>query len=231
MDETCDLTFDAENPRDQLGTSIDLFDIDNDGFAEVLIGARRWPARTNPGRGRVYLYWGSNRATMDNVADLHFDGEIDARANFGSGCVFVGYVNKDDFGDIVVPAYSYYRGSQQGRAYLYFGNKKTSMDTTCDRTLTPDGTENQPHRTRIGDFNGDGYGDVVMGGPEYNNWQGRCYLWYGGPGSSTDVTFYWDTTRANRGEHTLKARVSPIRGEEDIADNTVTKTINLKDRS
>ena len=223
MDEICDLTFDAENPGDQFGTGIDLFDIDNDGYSEVLIGARRWPS--GRARGRVYLYWGSNRATMDNVADLHFDGEIDARANFGSGCVFAGYINKDDFGDIVVPAYSYYQGSQQGRAYIYFGNNKAFMDTICDRTFTPDGTQNQPHRARIGDFNGDGYGDVVMGGPEYNDFQGRCYLWYGGPGSSTDVTFYWNITNASPGKRVLKATIAPVTGEQDIADNTMTATV------
>ena len=229
MDETCDLYFDAESPRGEFGSGTGMFDVDNDGYAEILIGARRWPGRGS--QGRVYLYWGSNRATMDNVADLHFDGEIGANAAFGSGCVVVGYIDKDDFGDIVIPAFDYYRYSRHGRAYLYYGNTKASMDTTCDRTLTPQSTKNQPHRVRIGDFNGDGYGDVVMGGWEYNDFQGRCYLWYGGPGSSTDVTFYWNTTNASPGKHILRASIAPVAGEKDMADNTATVTVEVKEPS
>jgi hypothetical protein len=226
MDETCDLTFDAENVGDQFACSIDLFDVDNDGHADVIIGASRWPARTF--QGRVYLYWGSSRTTMDNIADLHFDGEVGAKSKFGGNSVMGGYVNNDDFGDIIVSAYDYYRFSQQGRAYLYYGNTKASMDTTCDRTITPEGAQNQPQRTRIGDFNGDNSSDIVMGGYEYNDYQGRCLLWHSGHGSSTEVTFYWDTTTATPGKHTLRATIAPVAGEEDTADNSMTVVVEVK---
>jgi len=228
MDEACDLYFDAENPGDEFGSGVDLFDVDKDGYADVIIGARRW----NRNQGRVYLYWGSDRTNMDNKPDLYFDGEIDAKAEFSSGSIKGGYANKDKYGDIIVPAFDYYQYSKQGRAYLYYGNTKASMDTICDHTFTPDGTQNMTWIARIGDFNGNGYGDIILGGHRYNNYQGRCWLWYGGfEPSSTDVTFNWDTTRASVGEHTLKAEVSPVAGEEDKADNIKTIMVNVKSKA
>jgi hypothetical protein len=229
MDEICDLCFDAENPDDNFGCDVELFDIDNDGFADAIISARRWPAGRL--RGRVYLYWGSSRTTMDNEADLMFDGEINARECFGGTCVMGGYFNNDDYGDIIVAAYGYHQLSYQGRAYLFYGKTKTTMDTVYDHTFTPEETDNGPHRTRMGDFNGDGYGDVIMGGFRYNNFQGRCWLWLGPfPSSSIDVTFNWDTTDASIGKHTLKVEIPPVPGEQNIEDNVKTVTIEVKGR-
>ena len=57
------------------------------------------------------------------------------------------------------------------------------------------------------------------------------WIYYNNPPSSTEVKLDWDTTHANIGEHTLKAIVSPIRGEKDIADNTMTVTVEVKEPS
>ncbi len=228
MDEACDIVFDGENDRDDFAGGVDLFDIDDDGYADVLLSAGWWPSGTR--RGRAYLYWGRSRKVMDNRADLYFCGEVDALASFGGGCITAGYVNGDRYGDIVVPAYDYYRSSKHGRAYLFYGGARSTMDNTCDYTLTGEAPKSSPFRVRVADFNGDGYGDIVMGGWLFNDSQGRCWLWYGGPPASTEVTFNWDTTGASLGKHILKATIDPVAGEKDIADNTLTKTINLKDR-
>ena len=229
MDEHPDLTFDAEYPKDEFGCDVDLFDIDNDGYADIIIGARRYPNKNFT--GRVYLYWGGDRSSMNNDYDLCFDGEAGAKAALGGESVMGGYVNDDEYGDIVVSAFDYKNFSQHGRAYLYYGSAKGSMDTTCDHTFTGEEADCQPQRTRVADFNGDGYGDIIMQGYEYNNYQGRCWLWYGGfKPSSTDVTFNWDTTGASAGQHMLRAEVVPVAGEDDTADNTMTATVNIKSK-
>jgi len=33
----------------------------------------------------------------------------------------------------------------------------------------------------IEDVNHDGFGDFIVGGREYNNWQGKSWIYYGGP--------------------------------------------------
>jgi len=228
MDEHPDLIFDAEYPGDEFGCDVDLFDIDNDGYADIIIGARRYPRKTF--QGRVYLYWGNERARMDADYDLCFDGEAGAKAALGGESVMGGYVNDDEYGDIVVSAFDYKNFSQHGRAYLYYGGPKGSMDTTCDHTFTGEEADCQPQRTRVADFNGDGYGDIIMQGVEYNNYQGRCWLWYGGfKPSSTHVMLNWDTTNVSPGKHTLKAEIAPVPGEEDTADNTMTVMVNVKE--
>ncbi|MCK4819900.1 FG-GAP repeat protein [bacterium] len=221
MNEECDLVFNNENPGSEFGSGIDLFDVDNDGHADVIIGARKYGASND---GRAYLYWGNDRKNMDDEADLFFEGEAGESLHFGGFTVVCGYANNDNYGDIIINAYK----RKQSRAYLYYGNAKTSMDTICDHIFSGEKAQCKPHGTRIGDFNGDSYGDVVMGGNEYNNFQGRCCLWYGGPGSSTDITFYWDTTKVSKGKHSLKAKVGPVAGEKDTADNTVTTEVSVK---
>ena len=230
MDEVCDVTFDAENYRDEFALSIDLFDVDSDGYADVLIGARRWPAGGL--QGRAYLYWGSSRATMNNVADKIFTGEPGAAACLGGNAIYAGYVNNDNYGDICIAGYNYYRSDKRGRIYLYYGNTKTLMDETCDQTFTnsADNTGSRWQYLALGDFKGDTYDDMVVGGWGYNNFQGRVWLYYNAPPSSVDVNFDWDTTKHSTVEHTLKAAINPVTGEEDKADNRKTIKVNVKSK-
>jgi len=232
MDTVCDLTFTGENAGDYFGHALGIIDVDNDNFGDILIGAYRYPAGGL--EGRAYLYWGSSRATFDNIADKTFNGEPDpANSEFGveSG---VGYVNNDKYGDFIIGAVNYYKGDKRGRVYLFYGDKKGSMDTICDHIFT--GTDLKSRygvEAELGDLNNDGFAEVVIGGWSYPNDtnRGRVWLYYGGPSKwSTDVTFNWDTTKISSGEHTLKAEIYPIAGEKDIADNTILKTINIKGR-
>ena len=82
----------------------------------------------------------------------------------------------------------------------------------------------------MADSNGDGYGDIIMQGYEYNNYQGRCWLWYGpfAP-SSTTVTFNWDTTNVSIAKHALKVEIPPVPGEQNTDNNTKTMTIKVKE--
>ena len=228
MDTIPDVVFTGKSIGDDFGVCAALFDIDNDGYADVLIGARKWPDGTM--QGRVYLYWGSDRATFDNIADLTFNGEADATATLGGDCVEVGYVNNDSYGDIIVTAYDYYRLCQHSRTYLFYGNTKSSMDNTCDQTFTGEEPGNLIMNAVIADFNGDDLGDIAIGGWGYPNWtrQGRVWLYYGRHPSFADVIFRWDTTEASIGGHTFKVRVGPATGEEKVARNAKSVTVSIE---
>jgi hypothetical protein len=182
MDNICDKTFTGENDHDEFGEGNCLIDIDNDGFCDVIIGADHWPAG-NKIQGRIYVYWGSK--DMDVLADKTFSVEPGSihRAVWG-GVVYGGFFNNDVFGDILTGAWGYNKLS--GRAYIYYGDKKTTMDETADCILSNDTPKSRfGMRLTAGDVNGDGYDDAIINGVGYNNFQGRIWLFYGGPSNST----------------------------------------------
>jgi hypothetical protein len=225
MDTTCDLIFDApDRGTDEFGSSADVFDIDNDGFADVIIGARRYPGGRSI--GRAYVYWGKANGFNATVG-LTITGEA-ANTSLGGDFISCRYADHDQYGDILITAYDYYR--QQSRAYLYNGGPQGSMDAVADCIFTPELGKNGVFRSALADLNNDGYGDVVMAGPYYNNNQGRAWLWYGPFHTTRDVAFNWNTTNATPGKHTLKASIAPVAGEEDVADNTMTVTVEVKEK-
>ena len=114
MDTICDKVFSGENEGDQFGSSVCLCDIDRDGFAEVMVGARKY------GRdgcdGRVYLYWGEPSIDT-NRPDLIF--EEGPKVSLGGDRIRCGDFNNDKYPDIVVAAYDYPDYLKLGRVYLY----------------------------------------------------------------------------------------------------------------
>jgi ankyrin repeat protein len=173
MDTVCDKVFTGENVGDQFGSSVCLFDIDRDDYAEVMIGARTYKGG---GRmflswgGRMYLYWGGK--DMDIEPDLIFNGE--RGGNLGGDNIDCGYLNDDKYGDILVGAWG-----GEGKVYLYHGGSRDSMDTICDHAFTGEGGM-FGWNTALGDINGDHLDDLVVSACCYKN-TGRAYVYYTKP--------------------------------------------------
>jgi len=223
MSETPALIFDPPElgtPTPEFGTSNDVKDINNDNFADVVIGARHW----NSYDGRAYLYWGKSRASFTAIPDMTFTAQGDAQLG---GSVRIAHVDGDQYRDIVLGGWNY--NSQQGRFYLYYGSTQGGMDVLCDNTFDGPETGFDAFQHIVADFNNDGYGDLAIGGTGYNNEAGRVLLWYGAPGDSIQVTFNWDTSGAFDGKHTLKVEIPPVPGEQNTKDNTKTVTIEVKE--
>lgn len=228
MDANADLIFDPP-AAGGFGVNIGIADIDNDSYEDVVIGA--WKYGNN--QGRAYLYWGNRKSSFDTTPDLIFTGEQDNNY-FAELCTTGGDVNNDGHADILIGAKGY--DNRRGRAYLYLGDTKAKMDANADYIFTG---ENQgdwlgdPPGGNFGDFDNDGYDDLAIGARYYlsGDQTGRVYLYYGGPSSySTEVSFDWDTIRTSTGEHTLKAEIVPVAGEEDTKDNTMTATVNIESK-
>jgi ankyrin repeat protein len=180
MDTTADLIFEGQNEGDWFGCRIACGDIDNDAYDDIVIGAGGYSEK----RGRVYLYWGSDRDSMDAHPDKILVGEEEKGSEFGEGTPAVYDIDNDGYNDIIVGACD--SSNQRGRAYLYYGNTKELMDTSADLIFIPEG----PGRHRFGsliscgDVDNDGYGDIVIGNFA---WQGRAYLYYGASKSNMDA--------------------------------------------
>jgi len=222
MDAVCDMTFSPPvSGVQEFGSSLDIYDIDANGHADVVIGARC--------QGTVFIYWGDERGKMDAVADVIIWGE--SQSSLGGDKLFCSDFNRDGYGDIAVGAYNWPRQNRIGRTYIYYGGTKTSIDTQPDMIFTGE-TEGSwfGHDIGGGDFNNDGYTDLVAGAWGYNNKEGRAYVFYAPFENKTDIGFNWDTTSASVGKHTLKTEISPVEGEKNTEDNIKTATVIVKSK-
>lgn len=173
MDVTPDLTFTGNS--DNLGVRVSgAGDVNGDGFADVIVGARMNDA------GRAYAYFGGPEA--DAAADITFTAEAD----LGLSVSDAGDMNGDGYADVMV-------GSGVGRMYVYFGGP--TPDGVADLVLTGVAGESFGEAaSNAGDVNGDGYADVIVGAPLNSaggSGAGRAYVYFGGPipDAVADLTF------------------------------------------
>ena len=175
MDTVCDYTFRGENAGDSMGSSIELFDIDNDGFDDVIVGARY--ARNF--RGAVYIWWGGKDFDGNKPADIVLEGE--PGSNMGGDDIVCGHFNNDSYGDILVGAYNYPSYPiVNGRVNVFYGNNRDLMDTDFDYIFNPE----EPHKylglfVSAGDVNNDGYIDALMSAPGGFDCSGKAFLYFG----------------------------------------------------
>jgi hypothetical protein len=224
MDTDCDWFFVDETPGSSFGSAVDIFDIDNDGYDDVIIAARYASSL----RGRVYVYWGSESFDGSEPGVILEPKEVSGMGEY----LQAGHINGDPYGDILVGGWIY-PGNQyrHGRAYVFYGNSKDAIDTDCDYIFEGEGRTEDWFGAQLGlgDVNNDGYTDTIVGAWGANHWAGRAYLFYGPFSSTSDITFNWDTTNASIGKHTLKVEIPPVPGEQNTEDNIKTVTIEVKE--
>jgi hypothetical protein len=158
-------------------------DVDADGFSDVLIGAWSYDGVGTNG-GAVFIYMGGAGATLDTTADLQVDG-LAAGNQFGFALASAGDVDGDGYHDVVVGAnFATGTSTQSGAAYLFRGGP-TGLASTPAATYS--GSEAYARFgaavTGIGDANGDGFADFVVGEPSSAGSAsdtGRAYVFMGG---------------------------------------------------
>jgi len=186
MNSTVDVTLTGFSSNDGFGISVsEAGDVNGDGYADVIAGAYGYNAGTN--QGRAYIYFGGS--SMDNTADVTLLGGL-AGDRFGLSVSNTGDVNGDGFGDVIVGAESYSGGTDQGRAYIYFGGDPMNNNSDVVLTGVSAGDQFGNSVSLAGDMNGDGLSDVIVGAKGYNSFQGRAYVFFGGisMNSVVDVT-------------------------------------------
>jgi hypothetical protein len=158
-------------------------DVNADGYSDIIIGA---PYYRTDERGATWLFLGSS-AGLDR--DLAIRGEGDPGDNFGWSVATAGDVNGDGYADVLVGAPRHTdTSSQQGRAYLFYGNS-SGISATPDWTGTGGGADNYfgTSVATAGDVNGDGYSDIVVGAPGYSSLGGIVYAYHGGPDAPSET--------------------------------------------
>lgn len=179
-------------------------DITGNGFDDLLAGA---PAAL-AGQGKAYLFEGVAGCppACNAVAKVTFIGEPGQDGNFGEKVQIIEDTNAGGAADILISAPSFDEPLKvdTGRVYLFFGEQ---LDTKCSSTYPCSLSAAQADMVfsgeaggnffgkslaSVGDFNGDGYGDFVIGSPQANtsfSASGRAYLYLGGAAPAQALTF------------------------------------------
>ena len=156
-------------------------DVDGDGFGDVLVGADTYTGDF-ASEGRVWLYSGTATGLSDTPSWFASPGQADAA--FGVASAGAGDVNGDGFADVVVGARFFDDGeTDEGRAYVYLGSS-SGLSVAADWTADGDQAEAWfgVSVASAGDVNGDGFSDVVVGAPLFDDpedAEGRAFLYLG----------------------------------------------------
>ena len=155
-------------------------DFNDDGFADILIGApgADGPDNAREGAGEAYVIFGRpNLPTSLDLAETEQDITIYGRSeDDGLGYSVLGAdVNGDGIEDILVGAPGTTGGedprTDQGEVYVFFGSPDLggTLDITSEsQSLTITGAEGFSrvgHAIASGDVNGDGTRDILLGAP------------------------------------------------------------------
>ena len=166
-------------------------DVNGDGYADVIVGADGYDnGQTDEGRAFVWLGSASGLGANGTPANADWTAEGDQDgASFGYSVATAGDVNGDGYSDVIVGAHCYNNGqTEEGRAFVWFGSASGlgANGTPANAAWTAEGDQDGAVFgtcvATAGDVNGDGYSDVIVGAPDYNNGQtdeGRAFVYHG----------------------------------------------------
>ncbi len=179
------IVFSANESGDGFGVSVSLeSDLNGDGLADLAVGAPN-SKRGGATAGTAYIWWGTKdpRSGTQPSVVLRQGTSNDM---FGASLA-VGDVNGDGQTDLIVGAPQHNMGDKiPGSVFIYFGGKTAKWDQPS-LVVSGEATSSYDHFGAavavVGDVNGDGGKDLLVGAPGVKislAEEGRVYLFSGG---------------------------------------------------
>ncbi len=156
-------TFTGTQAGELLGLSVAAAgDLNRDGYGDAVVGATGW-SNGESGEGRALVFHGRASGLGSTPAWSAEGGQ--AGAAFGQSVAGAGDTNGDGWDEVIVGARVYDRGeADEGAAFVYAGS---AAGLSAAPAWTAEA--NQPGASfgvvvsGVGDHNGDGYADVMVG--------------------------------------------------------------------
>lgn len=192
------LTFNGTGEyEDSFGSAQVSADLNGDGYDDLIVGAQ---GRDNF-LGSVEVYHGSSDGLAATPNTTLTGAQADAA--FGSLVANIGDVNGDGFDDLSISSVRYDVDAQTdaGAMFIYYGSA-AGIAQTADVSLMGENAQDEFGLwATAGDFNGDGFDDLVECAPAFNGNTGRASIYPGSAdGLVTDAASRTDIAGENAGD-------------------------------
>jgi hypothetical protein len=160
-------------------------DFNGDGYADLVVGAA-YSDEVGTDRGAVYIYHGGSSGVSASATQTLLYPGSDDTAFFGGSVASAGDVNGDGYADLIVGASSSDEaGTDRGVAYIYHGSS-SGISASATQTLLYPGSNDAAFFggsvASVGDVNGDGYTDIIVGAKGTDGAgtrRGAAYIYHG----------------------------------------------------
>lgn len=171
----------GQNGTDYFSYPLALGDVNGDGYADLIVGASGYNIGTF--QGRTYIFYASSSGISSQgaaVANTILTGQNGN--DYFPQALTTGDVNGDGYADVAVGADACPGGTSQGCSYIFHGSASgiaSQGAATANTIILGQSAGDKFGILTLGDMNGDGYADLMIGGSSFNSSQGRAYIFYG----------------------------------------------------